>query len=186
MFGTGSPPWVKCEKEVGREASIETFFSNLVSYPNSDLWRNDRGQVSFLPSGAWKERKELNEDTKRVSPLFSHLPQDNVHLQLSSLESKFFDIFFSVPLTFPPAFVILYWNIIALQCSGQFSSVAKLCLTLCDPMDCSMPGLPLHHQLLEFIQTYVLWIGDAIQPSRPLSSPSPPAFNLSQPQGLFQ
>ena len=52
--------------------------------------------------------------------------------------------------------------------------------------DCSVPGLPVHHQLPELTQTHVLWIGDAIQPSHPLSSPSPPAFNLSQHQGLFQ
>ena len=68
----------------------------------------------------------------------------------------------------------------------QFSSVAQLCPTLCNPMDCSTPGLPVHHQLLEFIQTHVHWVGDAIQPSHPLSSPSSPAFNLSQHQGLFQ
>ena len=54
----------------------------------------------------------------------------------------------------------------------QFSSVAQSCLTLCDPMDCSTPGLPVHHQLLEFTQTHVHWVGDAIQPSHPLSSPS--------------
>ena len=69
---------------------------------------------------------------------------------------------------------------------NQFSSVAQSYLTLCDPMDCSMPGLPVHHQLPEFTQTHVHWVGDAIQPSHPLSSPSPPAFNLSQHQGLFQ
>ena len=57
---------------------------------------------------------------------------------------------------------------------------------LCNPMDCSMPGLPVHHQLPEFTQTHVHWVGDAIQPSHPLSSPSPPAFNLSQHQSLFQ
>ena len=68
----------------------------------------------------------------------------------------------------------------------QFSSVTQSCLTLCDLMDCSMPGLPVHHQLLELTQTHVHCIGDAIQPSHPLSSPSPPAFNLSQHQGLFQ
>ena len=68
----------------------------------------------------------------------------------------------------------------------QFSSVTQLCLTLCNPMDCSTPGFPVHHQLLEFTQTHVHWVGDAIQPSHPLSSPSPPAFHLSQPQGLFQ
>ena len=68
----------------------------------------------------------------------------------------------------------------------QFSSVAQLCPTLCDPMACSTPGLPVHHQLLESTQTHVRWVGDAIQPSHPLSSPSPPAFNLSQHQGLFK
>ena len=70
--------------------------------------------------------------------------------------------------------------------SVQFSSVAQSCLTLCDPMDCSMPDFPVHHQLLEFTQTHVHCIGDAIQPSHPLLSPSPPTFNLSQHQGLFQ
>ena len=70
--------------------------------------------------------------------------------------------------------------------SVQFSSVSQSCLTLCNPMDCSTPVLPVHHQLLEFTQTHVHWVGDAIQPSRPLSSPSPPTLNLSQHQGLFQ
>ena len=68
----------------------------------------------------------------------------------------------------------------------QFSSVAQLCLTLCDPMNRSTPGLPVHYQLPESTQTHVHWVGDAIQPSPPLSSPSPPAFNLSQYQGSFQ
>ena len=70
--------------------------------------------------------------------------------------------------------------------SVQFSSVAQSCLTLCDPMNCSMPGHPVHHQLPEFTQTHVHWVGDAIQPSHPLSSPSPPAPNPSQYQSLFQ
>ena len=70
--------------------------------------------------------------------------------------------------------------------SVQFSSVAQSCLTLCDPMNCSTPGLPVHHQLLEFTQTHAHWVSDAIQPSHPLLSPSPPAFSLSQHQGLFQ
>ena len=69
--------------------------------------------------------------------------------------------------------------------SIQFSSVQSLsCLTLCDPMDCSMPGFPVHYQLPEFAQTHVHRVGDAIQPSHPLSSPSPPAPNPSQLQGL--
>ena len=70
--------------------------------------------------------------------------------------------------------------------SVQFSSAAQSCPTLCNPMNRSTPGLPVHHQLPEFTQTHVHWVGDAIQPSHPLSSPSPPALNLSQHQGLFK
>ena len=70
--------------------------------------------------------------------------------------------------------------------SVHFSSVAQSCPTLCDHMDCSKPGLPVHHQLLEFIQTHVHWVGDAIQSPHALLSPSLPAFNLSQHQGLFK
>ena len=66
------------------------------------------------------------------------------------------------------------------------SSVAQACLTLCDPMDCSMLGLPVHHQLPKPAQTHVCQVGDVIQSSHPLTSPSPPSFNLSQHQGLFQ
>ena len=82
-----------------------------------------------------------------------------------------------------------YWSCVfplPLPTRIQFSSVAQLCLTLCNPMNHSTPGLPVHHQLLESTQTFVHWVGDAIQPSYPLSSPSPPALNLSQDQGLFQ
>ena len=70
--------------------------------------------------------------------------------------------------------------------SVQFSSVAQSCPTHCDPMNHSIPGLSVHHQLLESTQTHFHWVGDVIQPSYPLSSPSPPALNLSQHQGLFQ
>ena len=74
------------------------------------------------------------------------------------------------------------------QCwiKSQFSSVTLSCPSLCDPMDCGMPGFPVHHQLPELAQTRVHWVGDSIQPSHPLSPPSPPAFNLSQHQDLFQ
>ena len=65
------------------------------------------------------------------------------------------------------------------------SSVAQPCLTLWDPMNCSTQGFPVHHQLPELAQTHFHPVGDAIQPSHPLSSPSPPAFSLSQHQGLF-
>ena len=70
--------------------------------------------------------------------------------------------------------------------SVQLSSVTQSCQTLCDPMNHNMPGLPVHHKLPEFTQTHVHWLGDAIQPSHPLSSPSPSAFNLSQHHCLFK
>ena len=77
-------------------------------------------------------------------------------------------------------FLVVFWS------SFQLSSVAQLCLTLSDPMDCSMPGFRVHYQLPETAQTHVHQVGDAIQPSHPLSSPSPPTFNFSQHQSLFQ
>ena len=70
--------------------------------------------------------------------------------------------------------------------SNQFISVTQSCLILCDPRDCSTPGLPVHHQILKFTQTHVHWVSDAVQPSHLLSSPSPPTFYLSQHQGLFK
>ena len=72
-----------------------------------------------------------------------------------------------------------------LVCWVQFSSVTQSCPTLCDPMDCSTPGFHVHHQLPELTQTHVHKLGDAMQPSHPLSSSSPPTCNLSQHQGLF-
>jgi len=72
------------------------------------------------------------------------------------------------------------------RASVQFTSIAQSCLTLCNLMDCSMPGLPVHHQHLEFIQCHIHWDTDVIQTSHPLSYPSPPAFNISQHQCLFQ
>ena len=77
-------------------------------------------------------------------------------------------------------------SLISFISSIQSSSVAQSCPTLCNPMNCSRPGLPVHHKLPEFTQTHAHQVGDAIQPSYPLSSPSPPAPNTSQHQGLFQ
>ena len=84
-----------------------------------------------------------------------------------------------------------YWlreliNIFYYCDSVQFSSVAQSCQTLCNPMNRSTPGLPVHHQLPQFTQTHAHWVRDAIQPSHPLSSPSPPAPSPSQHQSLFQ
>ena len=86
------------------------------------------------------------------------------------------------------AFLRLWTNTNSSNCliDQYCCSVAKSCLSLCDPMDCSTPGFPVHHQLPEVARTHVHWVSDAIQPSHPLSPSSPPAFNLSQHQGLFQ
>ena len=81
---------------------------------------------------------------------------------------------------------VILWSGLLLLEPWLGSSVAQPCPTLCNPMDCSTPGLPVHHQLLELSQTHVHRVSDAIQPSHPLSPPSPPAFSLSQHQGLFQ
>ena len=116
---------------------------------------------------------------------------------MSVLEVSLFQDFLSFRL------VILNFNFKSASFRYQFSSVqlwftfksaslryqcssVQLCVTLCNPMVCSTPGLPVHYQLLEFAQTHIHWAGDAIQPYHPLSYPSPPAFNLSQHQGLFQ
>ena len=82
--------------------------------------------------------------------------------------------------------VLILFTKFAMALSVQFSSVTQSCPTLCDPMDCSMPGFPVHHQLPDLTQTHVHQVGDAIQPSHPLLSPLSPAFNLSHNQGLFQ
>ena len=88
--------------------------------------------------------------------------------------------------TSPFSFVPAKLGFLSLGTVNQFISVTQSCLSLCDPMDCSMPGFPNHHQLLELAQTHVHLVIDAIQPFHPLLSPSPPAFSLSQHQGLFQ
>ena len=87
----------------------------------------------------------------------------------------------------PSSVCVVLWCVLnETICSVQFSSVSQPCPTLCDPMNRSTPHLPVHHQLLEATQTQVHQVSDAIQPSHPLSSPSPPALNLSQHQGLFK
>ena len=75
---------------------------------------------------------------------------------------------------------------IHMKYNNQFSSVAQLCPSLCNSMNCRTPGLPVHHQLPESTQAHIHWVGDVIQSSHPLSSPYPPAINLSQHQGLFK
>ena len=85
---------------------------------------------------------------------------------------------------FPHCRQTIVWS--TLESTTNMLLMFQLCLTLCDPIDCSTPGFPVLYYLLEFAQTHVHWFGDASQPSHPLPSPSPPALNLSQHQGLFQ
>ena len=123
------------------------------------------------------------------------------HISLMTSEVEYFFIFlwlfgylllwslcFPLGYDFLSCFFLAFWfmGLLFLICVKQFSSVTQLCPTLCNPMNRSLPDLPVHHQLPEFTQTHVRWIGDAIQPSHPLSSPSPPAPNPSQHQSLFQ
>ena len=105
-----------------------------------------------------------------------------------------FHLFFVPQFSFPAFFFVNQTYFSVPFCIGlrailiciQFSSVTQSCSTLCDPRNCSVPGLPVHYQLPESTQTHVHWVSDAIKPSHPLLSPSPPALNLSQHQGLFK
>ena len=91
------------------------------------------------------------------------------------------------PLDLRGLYVWLFFLVKVVMCINISSvQVTQSCPTLCNPMDCSLPGFPVHHQFLELAQTQVHQVGDAIQPSHPLSCPSLPAFNLAQQQGLFQ
>ena len=117
----------------------------------------------------WKGQNIAWKKLRKVS-INGNLSQDHVLEELILLRRKNWIPKFQLP--------FLAWKL-----TVQFNSVAQLCPTLCNPMDCSIPGLPVHHQLQEFTQTHVHW---AIQPSHPLSSPFHPAFNLSQHQGLFK
>ena len=104
----------------------------------------------------------------------------------SSFPTKTLYALISHSLFLPPSSPGSHHSTLYLYEFSQFSSVGQLCPTLFDPMNRSTPGLPVHHQLLEFTQTHVHQVGDAIQPSHPLSSPSPSAPNPSQHQSLFQ
>ena len=108
---------------------------------------------------------------------------------LSSISSEFFsfslNVFLCLFILFDFLCLFLWIKQNRYLRSVQFNSVTQSCPILHDPMNHSTPGLPVHHQLLEVTQTHVHWVGDAIQPSHSLSSPSPPALNLSQHQGLF-
>ena len=136
-----------------------------------------RGQPHLLATGAVVLPYGVKEETvQSPGPMLSGpVVMQQPHKLLSSPAG--------LPVTLR---VILPFSWKTEVCNSQFSSVAQSSLALWDPMDCSMPGLQVHHQLPEFTQTHVHWVGDAIQPFHPLLTPSPHAFNLSQHQGLFK
>ena len=132
-----------------------------------------------------------------LNPLDGSPPGFSVHGILKARRLRWVDISYSRDLPragIEPASAVLVGGFFSTVLAGkpckpissvQFISFPQSCLTLCNPMDLSTPGLPVYHQLPEPTQTHVHWVSDAIQPSHPLSSPSPPALNLSQHQGLF-
>ena len=145
-------------------------------------------------------RKEKNSDIKNCtsSYLGEKQPRNrifrvtNYHAQ----NKEALRIYYTIQGRWPIFYNSYRWHLTFKNCGYQcctsvtylllyVSSVHSVVSDFCDPMDCSMPGLPVHHQLPEFTQTHVHWVGDAIQPSHPLLSPSPPALNLSQHQGIF-
>ena len=123
----------------------------------------------------------LTQNRFRVTPSFGHSVAIRLENSLKCLNTSFPHFFFKY------IFIYLFFGCTAwhVGSSVQFSSVIQSCPTLCDPMNCSTPGLPVHHQLPESTQTHVHQVDNAIQPSHPLSSPFP-TLNLSQHQGLFQ
>ena len=126
-----------------------------------------RKEASLNINGLRSKRQRVVLESFRDFPLWSRLLTSLDNKPTLSLEGRI-------------------GRLVAASYEIQFSSVAQSCLTLCDPMNRSTPGLAVHHQLPEFTQTHVHWVGDAIQPSHPLSSPSVLALNPSQHQGLFQ
>ena len=165
----------------------------------SDCVSHSAVSNSLQPSGLWPARllcpwNSPGKNTRVGShPLLQGIFSTSNQTWVSGVACRFFTI--RATREVAPCLRIIFlilgveWKIISLaycMSSVQFNSVTQSCLTLCNPMECSTPGFSIRHQLPELAQTHVHWVGDAIQPSHPLLSLSPPAFNLSQHQGLFQ
>ena len=135
-------------------------------------------QTTISPSSIRKREKILKCTYSPNMHLLSKHDIPDIFLGAKDIEASKFKIKILSPR------VLVLQNLVYYRV--EFSSVAQLCPTLCNPMNCSTPGLPVHHQLPEFTQTHIHRVSDAIQPSHPLSFPSPPAPNPSQHQSLFQ
>ena len=185
----------KGRSALGRLESWWSVSLGLVWAPSGPLLQTRR--LPFTPGAHSLCGLFLLELTCPVVCVFDHESQGAFFFLLKLIHSFFREVLgyqkncsistVFVLFVFVFQFIWIYHNLFIRSVSnGYFSSVTQSCLTLCDTMNCSTPGLPVHRQLLEFTQTYLHWVGDAIQPSYPLSSPSPPALNLSQHQGLFK
>ena len=145
--------------------------------------------VQMYTSASWEIRKLIgvkwNLCWRWHFQFMQHHPLEDSNWNKSHLEA-FMPYFlpFLTRVEFLP--ILIWWVFSGVHILSCCCPVTKLCPALCDPMDCSMPGLPVLHCLLEFAQIHVCWVGDAIQPSHTLSPPCPPALNLSQHQGPFQ
>ena len=142
------------------------------SLPNTRSW-------TFTPTFSLKSFTVLTLTLRSIIH-FELLIFNTIWVRSPTTFSKWVSIDF--PESFSENTILSFIELFCCCCQ----SVAKSCSTFWDPMDCSSPGFPVLHYLLEFAQTHVHWVSDAIQPSHPLSPLSPPAFNLSQHQGLFQ
>ena len=171
-----------------RDFSTQANFSQHLSHkttPSPRGWETSTTDVISHNSGGWRiqVKGSASSETHLMGwdgclLIASSCDGESSHLSYVS------SLFIEIQLTYNVVLISAIQKSDSLI-SVQFSSVTQSCPTLCDPMDSSTPGLPIHHQLPESTQTHVHWVGDAIQPSHPLSSPSP-ALNLSQHQGLFQ
>ena len=157
--------------------STENWIKDLLSMAPHIKTRPSFPHSQSLPSGSFHEALILIRQNENCFTI-KNLQFDSLLLLLLPLRPTFNHLFLG--------FCSNLVTILTFPVSVQFSSLTQLCLTLCDTMNCSMPGLPVHHQLPEFTQTQVHRVSDAIQPSHPLSSPSPPAPNPSQHHSLFQ
>ena len=158
--------WETWVRSLGREDPLEKEMATHSStFAWRIPWREETGGLQCMGSQRVRHEWATFAFTRFV---IAFLPRSK-RLLISWLQSPFAVIFEPKKM-----------KCVTASTSVQFSSVAQPCPTLCDPLNRSMPGLPVHHQLPEFTQTHVHWAGDAIQPSHPLSSPSPPSLNLCQ------
>ena len=153
-------------------------------------WINVAGMD--ILSCSWSQRKCFQFFTFENDVCCGFVIYDFYYVEVGSLCALFLERFYHKRLfNFVKSLPCIHWNyhmnfiLHFVNMVYQFSSVAQSCLTLCDPIGCSTPGFPVHHQTLELAQTHVHWVSDAVQQSHPLLSPSP-AFSLSQNQRLFQ